>query len=410
QGAVMQEQGERIDQVYFPHDGIVSLLAVMRQGDAIETATIGYEGAVGSFAGLGMRRAHTRAVVQVSGSASRIAASRFRKVAEESEAVCRIVVRYGEMMLIQVQQTAACNALHPVEARLSRWLLQASDRLESNSIKLTHEFLSQMLGVRRTTVTVVANMLQQAGASSVIIAATSESSTDAAARREPANATRPFGGTSKKSRRREGKSARHRVLHCDFSWRPIGSAAWVRYPTGARRLVPALWRPVFGATAQGRRMAAKSDSKVRVIAHNRKARFNYQIGETFEAGLALNRTEVKSLRGGRATIAEAYADSRGGEIWLVNANIPEYLQGGRFNHAPKRVRKLLLHRRQINKLMGAVEREGMTLVPLKLYFNEKGRAKLELALARGKKLHDKGETEKRRGGGGEGGRLLRAKG
>jgi len=98
QGAVLQEQGERIDQVYFPHDGIVSLLAMMRQGGAIETATIGYEGAVGSFAGLGMRRAHTRAVVQVSGSASRIAASRFRQVAEESEAVCRIVVRYGEML------------------------------------------------------------------------------------------------------------------------------------------------------------------------------------------------------------------------------------------------------------------------------------------------------------------------
>ena len=163
QGVVLQEQGERIDQVYFPHDGIVSLLAVMRQGDAIETATIGYEGAVGSFAGLGSRRAHTRAVVQVRGSASRIAASRFRKVAEQSEAVRGIVVRYGEMLLIQVQQTAACNALHPVEARLSRLLLQACDRLESNTIKLTHEFLSQMLGVRRTTMTVVANMLQQAG-------------------------------------------------------------------------------------------------------------------------------------------------------------------------------------------------------------------------------------------------------
>src|SRR5215471_2119323 len=147
----------------FPHDGIVSLLAVMRQGDAIETATIGYEGAVGAFAGFGMRRAHTRAVVQVRGSASRIAASRFRKVAEDSEAVCTLIVCYGEMLLIQVQQTAACNALHPVEARLSRWLLQARDRLESNTVKLTHEFLSQMLGVRRTTVTVVANMLQQAG-------------------------------------------------------------------------------------------------------------------------------------------------------------------------------------------------------------------------------------------------------
>jgi CRP-like cAMP-binding protein len=139
QGAVLQEQGERIGQVYFPRDGIVSLLAVMRQGEAIETATIGFEGAVGTFAGFGSRRAHTRAVVQVRGSASRVAASRFRKIAEDNEAICRIVVRYGEMLLIQVQQTAACNALHPVEARLSRWLLQARDRLESNKINLTHD-------------------------------------------------------------------------------------------------------------------------------------------------------------------------------------------------------------------------------------------------------------------------------
>ena len=157
-------------------------------------------------------------------------------------------------------------------------------------------------------------------------------------------------------------------------------------------------------------MPTKSDSKIRVVAQNRKARFNYQIGETFEVGIALTGTEVKSLRSGKATIAESYADSRGGEIWLVNANIPEYLQGGRFNHAPKRVRKLLLHRRQINKLMGAVEREGMTLVPLKLYFNDKGRAKIELALARGKKLHDKRESEKKRDWGREKGRLLRARG
>src|SRR5262245_37123926 len=197
-----------------------------------------------------------------------------------------------------------------------------------------------------------------------------------------------------------GYSAAHRRSHADGKIRALGAGCCIAISPcgrlaarpasairrGARWHEPALWQPVFGATAQGRRMAAKSDSKVRVIAHNRKARFNYQIGETFEAGLALTGTEVKSLRGGKATIAEAYADSRGGEIWLVNANIPEYLQGGRFNHAPKRVRKLLLHRRQINKLMGAVEREGMTLVPLKLYFNEKGRAKLELALARGKKL------------------------
>ena len=163
QGAVLQEQGDPVEQVYFPHDGIISLLAVMRQGDAIETATIGYEGAVGSFAGLGQRRSHTRAVVQVAGAATRIAASHFRKAVQDSDAICKIVIRYGEMLLIQVQQTAACNALHAVEARLSRWLLQARDRLDSNTIALTHEFLSQMLGVRRTTVTVVANVLQQAG-------------------------------------------------------------------------------------------------------------------------------------------------------------------------------------------------------------------------------------------------------
>ena len=157
-------------------------------------------------------------------------------------------------------------------------------------------------------------------------------------------------------------------------------------------------------------MAAKTDRKLKVVADNRKARFNYEIGETFEAGIALTGTEVKALRLGKATIAESYADARGSEIWLVNANIPEYLQGGRFNHAPKRIRKLLLHRGQINKLMGAVEREGMTLVPLKLYFNDKGRAKLELALAKGKKLHDKRETEKKRSWERERGRLLRAKG
>ena len=157
-------------------------------------------------------------------------------------------------------------------------------------------------------------------------------------------------------------------------------------------------------------MAAKTDRKLRVVADNRKARFNYEIGEVFEAGVALTGSEVKSLRQGKATIAESYADARAGEIWLVNANIPEYLQAGRFNHLPKRPRRLLLHRNQINKLMGAVEREGMTLVPLKLYFNEKGRAKVELALARGKKLHDKRETEKKRDWQREKGRLLRQKG
>jgi SsrA-binding protein len=153
----------------------------------------------------------------------------------------------------------------------------------------------------------------------------------------------------------------------------------------------------------------KNERAVKIVADNRKARFNYHIGEVFEAGIALTGSEVKSLRSGKATIAESYADARGGEIWLINSNVPEYLQAGRFNHAPKRPRKLLLHKRQINKLMGAVEREGMTLVPLKLYFNDKGRAKIEIALAKGKKLHDKRETERKRDWDRERGRLMRHK-
>jgi SsrA-binding protein len=158
-------------------------------------------------------------------------------------------------------------------------------------------------------------------------------------------------------------------------------------------------------------MAKKKDGDARRdVAVNRKARFNYTIGETFEAGIALTGTEVKSLRTGKATIAESYADARGNEIWLVNANIPEYLQANRNNHEPRRARKLLLHRRQINKLIGAIEREGMTIVPLKLYFNPRGRAKLEIALAQGKKLHDKRQAIKKRDWSREKGRLLRQKG
>ena len=158
-------------------------------------------------------------------------------------------------------------------------------------------------------------------------------------------------------------------------------------------------------------MAGKIERKIKVVADNRRARFNYEIGDTFEAGVVLAGSEVKSLRQGKATIAEAYADARGGEIWLVNANIPEYRQAGPFNnHAPKRPRKLLLHEREINKLTGAVEREGMTIVPLKLYFNERGRAKIEIALGRGKKLHDTRETLKKRSWDREKGRLLRQRG
>ena len=157
-------------------------------------------------------------------------------------------------------------------------------------------------------------------------------------------------------------------------------------------------------------MAAKTERATKTLADNRKARFNYEIGEVFEAGIALTGTEVKSLRQGKATIAESYAGARDGELWLYNANIPEYLQASRFNHAPKRPRRLLLHKREIYKLAAAVDREGMTLVPLKLYFNPKGRAKVEIAIARGKKLHDKRETEKKRDWNRERGRLLREKG
>ena len=157
-------------------------------------------------------------------------------------------------------------------------------------------------------------------------------------------------------------------------------------------------------------MAAKTERATKIVAANRKARFLYEIGEAFEAGIALTGSEVKSLRAGKATITESYADARGGEIWLVNANIPEYQQAGRANHAPKRPRKLLLHKRQINKLIGAVERDGMTVVPLRLYFNARGRAKVEIALAHGKKLHDKRETAKKRDWERQRGRLMRQKG
>ena len=157
-------------------------------------------------------------------------------------------------------------------------------------------------------------------------------------------------------------------------------------------------------------MAAKTDPRFKIVADNRRARFNYAIDEVFEAGVALTGSEVKSLRQGKASIAEAYATANDGELWLYNSNITEYKQAGRFNHAPKRPRKLLLHKRQINKLIGAVEREGMTVVPLKLYFNEKGRAKIEIALAKGKKLHDKRETEKKRSWDRERGRLMKQRG
>jgi SsrA-binding protein len=136
--------------------------------------------------------------------------------------------------------------------------------------------------------------------------------------------------------------------------------------------------------------------KKKIVAENRKARFEYSIDTVYEAGIALTGTEVKSLRFGEGSIAESYAEVRDGQVWLVNANVPEFSHGNRFNHEAKRPRKLLLHEREINKLHGAVAREGMTLVPLSVYFNSRGRAKVELALAKGRKTHDKREAIKER--------------
>lgn len=150
--------------------------------------------------------------------------------------------------------------------------------------------------------------------------------------------------------------------------------------------------------------------KTKIVAENRRARFEYFIETTYEAGIALTGTEVKSLRFGEGSIAEAYAEVRDEQAWLVNANIPEFSHGNRFNHEPKRPRKLLLHEREINKLHGAVAREGMTLVPLTVYFNSRGRAKVELALAKGKKAHDKRDTIRERDWKREQGRLLRDRG
>ena len=141
--------------------------------------------------------------------------------------------------------------------------------------------------------------------------------------------------------------------------------------------------------------AAEFDKK-KIVAENRRARFDFAIEQVFEAGIALQGTEVKSLRFGEGTIAESYAEVKGNEVWLINSNIPEFSHGNRHNHEPKRPRKLLLSGREINKMYAGVARQGMTLVPLSVYFNSRGRAKVELALAKGKKAHDKRESIKER--------------
>jgi SsrA-binding protein len=149
---------------------------------------------------------------------------------------------------------------------------------------------------------------------------------------------------------------------------------------------------------------------VKTVAENRRARYEYAFEDLMDAGIVLTGTEVKSLRSGEGSIAESYAEVKDGEVWLVNANIPEWSHGNRFNHEPKRPRKLLLTQREISKLHGAVARQGMTLIPVSVYFNERGRAKVELAVAKGRKLHDKRAHEKEKDWKREAGRLLRERG
>ncbi|MBG7615675.1 SsrA-binding protein SmpB [Brevundimonas sp. BAL450] len=153
-----------------------------------------------------------------------------------------------------------------------------------------------------------------------------------------------------------------------------------------------------------------AESPTKTIAENRRARFDYFLEDHMEAGIALLGTEIKALRDGRANIAESYAAVEGREIVLVNADIPPYKQANRFNHEPRRHRKLLLHRKQIDKLIGAVQREGRTIIPVRLYLNEKGMAKLEIALAKGKKIHDKREAVAERDWQRDKARLMRDKG
>lgn len=163
QGDLLQNPGEEVSHVYFPHDGMISLLAVMLDGRAIETATVGPEGVFGVMAGIGVHKTLAKAVVQLPLTASRLSATAFRQAVQSIEPLRNLVVRANDALLAQVQMTTACNALHNVEARLARWILQSRDRTRSEKIPLTHELLSEMLGVDRSSVSVVASKLQTAG-------------------------------------------------------------------------------------------------------------------------------------------------------------------------------------------------------------------------------------------------------
>jgi CRP-like cAMP-binding protein len=163
QRLVLLEAGNEFDHVFFPHSGMISLLVVLKDGKSIETATVGCEGVVGAMAGLGLYKSAVRAVVQLPMGASRIPAAQFRKAVANSAEISDLCIRYNEVLLSQARVTAACNALHPVEARFCRWLLQSADRAAGDTVALTQEFLAEMLGVRRTSVTEVASKLQLAG-------------------------------------------------------------------------------------------------------------------------------------------------------------------------------------------------------------------------------------------------------
>lgn len=154
-------------------------------------------------------------------------------------------------------------------------------------------------------------------------------------------------------------------------------------------------------------MSKKNNKNIKIVAENRKARYNYELSDFLEAGIELKGTEVKSLRSGKANIAESYASFDGSELWIINSYISEYTQGNRFNHAMRRQRKLLLKKKELKRLFVAVSREGMTIIPLKLYFNAEGRVKLEVALGKGKKNYDKRDVEKKRDWGREKARILK---
>src|SRR5262249_15851492 len=162
-GMMLHDVGEEIENIYFPHIGMVSLVAVMQSGATVETAAVGREGVIGGGAGLGARSTFTRAIVQLPGTAGWLSTSHFHAAASQSQAIRDLIVRYNNVLLAQIQQSVACNALHSLEARLCRWLLQTHDCIDGNDIPLTQEFLGQMLGVRRTTVTIAARLLQSAG-------------------------------------------------------------------------------------------------------------------------------------------------------------------------------------------------------------------------------------------------------